>query len=140
MPASEAMIGYGSTFAVETAAASGVFTPLSEVTDITPPSESVDVIDVTHMGSADSTREFIQGLMDPGEVTIDMNWVPSSATDAFILAWRSSRETRAAKITFPNGVIWTFSALPTGRSFDLPVGEIQTGSLTAKVTGSKVKT
>ena len=133
---SAAMIGYGTSLAVETSACSGVFTTLAEVTDITPPSQSVDVIDVTHMGSSDSTREYIQGLTDPGELSLTMNFVPSSVTDAFIRAWRTSRQTRAAKITFPNGAIWTFSAFVTGYEPSAPNEDKMTATLTAKVTSS----
>jgi hypothetical protein len=134
--ASSAMIGYGSTFAVETAASSGVYTTLSEVKDITPPSQSVDVIDVTHMGSLSSTREFIQGLTDPGEVSLTMNFVPSSVTDAFILAWRTSRQTRSCKITFPNSVIWTFNGFVTGYDPSAPNEGLMEATLTCKVTSS----
>lgn len=133
-----AAIGYGSAFAVESAAASGVYTTLAEVTDITPPSESVDVIDVTHMASPDSTREFIQGLMDPGEVSLEMNFEPSSATDDFIRAWRSSRETRSCKITFPNSVTWIFDGFVTGYEPTIPLEDKMTATLTCKVTSSVV--
>lgn len=133
-----AAIGYGSAFAVESAAGSASYTPLAEVTDITPPSESVDVIDVTHMASPDSTREFIQGLMDPGEVSLEMNFDPGGSTDDFIRAWRSSRETRSCKITFPNSAVWTFSAFVTGYEPQIPLDGKMTATLTCKVTSSVI--
>jgi hypothetical protein len=138
MAESEAMIGYLSKIEVEDAAGSGVWVELGEVTDITPPSDSVDVIDVTHMSSPDSTREFIAGLTDPGEVSIDMNWVPGSITDEFIRDWRSSRERRSTRITFPNDVTWLFSAFVTGHTPAVPNEDKLTSTLTAKVTSSTV--
>ena len=76
MPASAAMIGYGTKFAINTLASPAVFTDVAEIMSVTPPSEAIDVIDVTYMGSADLTREFKQGLMDPGEASFEMNFVP----------------------------------------------------------------
>lgn len=138
MAESEAIIGYGAKFEVETAAGSDVYTELEEVTSITPPSSSVDVVDVTHMQSPDSTREFIQGLTDPGECSLEQNFVPGSDTDVFIQAWRASRERRSARITFPNDVTWTFKAFVTGYQPDIPNEDKLTSSLTCKVTGSTV--
>lgn len=138
MAESEAIIGYGAKFEVESAAGTDSMVGVAEVTDITPPSQSVDVIDVTHMQSPDSTREFIQGLMDPGEVSLDMNFVPGSTSDVFIQAWRSSRERRKCRITFPNDVTWTFSAFVTGYTPAIPNEDKLTATLTAKVTSSTI--
>lgn len=136
MAESEAMIGYGAKFSAETTAGSDSFFDVAEVFSITPPSETVDVIDVTHMQSPDSTREFIQGLMDPGEVSFEMNFVPGSASDVFIRGWRASRQRRAAKITFPNDVVWEFSAFVTGYEPAMPNEDKMTATVTCKVTSS----
>lgn len=138
MTASAAMIGAGTTFEVETAAGSGTYTALSEITDITPPSSSVDIVDVTHMESPNLTREFISGWNDPGEVSLDMNFVPGSTTDDFIIAWRLGGERRSARITFPNLVVWTFDAFVTGYTPAIPNEDKLTATLTCKVTSSTV--
>lgn len=135
MAESNAMIGYGGYFEVETAAGSGIYTRIAEVFSISPPSESTDVIDVTHMQSPDAIREFIQGLTDPGEVSLEMNFVPGALDgDVFIRAWRGSRERRISRIVFPNDYVWDFRCFVTGFEPTMPNEDKMTATLTAKVT------
>lgn len=131
----EPMIGLETTFSVETAAGSDSFTDLARVTSITPPGESTDAIDTTHMGSPDGIREFIPGLTDPGECSLGLDWVPGAATDVFIRAWRDKRR---CKIRFPNGVTWEFDGFRTGYSGEVPLDDKLTAELTVKVSGSTV--
>lgn len=134
----QADIGYGGLLAVETTVGSGTYTALGEVTSITPPNESVDVIDATHMGSPNRTREFIQGLIDPGDASADLNWVPGAATEDFILAWRTAGETRSVRITAPNNTTYTFPGFVTGFSPTMPMDGKMTATLTLKVAGAVV--
>lgn len=136
MTASAADIAYGLVFKGETAASSGVYFTFEEVTDLTPPNSSVDVIDVTHMGSANRTREFIQGLIDPGTMSVTMNYVPGSDTDEYILAWRAAAEVRSCKIEHENGTVQTLSAFPTGYAPSLPMADKMSATLELKVTSS----
>lgn len=133
MAESEAILGYGTFFELETAAGSGVFEKIAEATSITPPTETTDSVEVTHMESEDQTREFIPGLIDPGELGLDLNWIPGSDTDELLRAWR---ERRRCRLTFPNDVTWTFTAFKTSYSGETPMEGKMAGSLTAKVSGS----
>lgn len=138
MAETEAMIGYGSKFAVGDGADPEVFTDIAEVYDITPPSDTMDVIDATHMQSPDATREFILGLRDPGECSFEMNFIPGGSGDTAIQEWRTARERRTCRITFPNSVTWTFSGLLTGYEPAAPTDDKMTATVTIKVTGSYV--
>lgn len=131
----EADIGYGGSFEVELGVTPGDFSALGEVTNVTPPNESVDVIDVTHMDSPGRYREFIQGLIDPGDMSVDMNWVPGSATEDLILDWRTSGETRDGRITTPNGITYTFPCFVTGYTPAMPIDGKMSATLTCKVAG-----
>jgi hypothetical protein len=130
------MIGYDSTFEVEDAPGSGVFVELAECTDITPPSSSVDDVEVTHMKSPDRTKEYIAGLTDAGEGSMGMNWVPGSDTDNLIIAWRADGTRRAARITYPNNVRWTFLAYVKTYSGAVPVKDRMSATLAMKIAGS----
>lgn len=133
----DASIGYGSKFAISTD--DGVnFTDLGEVSNITPPSDSIDVIDATHMQSPNATREFILGLNDPGTASFDMNFVPGSASDDLIQDVRAAREPVKCKITFPNNVTWTFDGVLTGYEPAVPNEDKMTATVSFKVTGSYV--
>jgi Lambda phage tail tube protein, TTP len=128
-------IGYGTTFEVSTDGGS-VYTPLAEVTNITPPSDNLDIIDATNMDSPNATREFVVGLNDPGECSLEMNFIPGSTADQKIIQIRDARVAVYCKITFPNAVVWTFLGILTGYEPAIPTDDKMTATVTFKVTGS----
>lgn len=135
--ATEASIGYGSKFELWDGGVSpSVFVELGEITSITPPNEQTDIIDATHMASPDATREYIMGLTDPGETSFEMNFVPGSVSDELIRAVRATRAAAPCRITFPNGVTWSFSGLVTGYEPTAPVDDKMTATVTMKVSSS----
>lgn len=138
MAETEAMIGYGSKFAIGDGASPETFDDVAEVFNITPPSDNIDVIDATHMQSPDATREFILGLRDPGECSFEINFIPGGDGDTAIQDWRDARERRTCRVTYPNGVTWTFSGLLTGYEPTAPTDDKMTATVTIKVTSSYV--
>lgn len=139
MPASSALLGYGSVFEIESDASPNVFVALAEVKSITPPSADVDQVEVTHMQSPDRYREFISGLIDSGEASFEMNFIPGSTSDLRIfellnLPVGQSRR-RVCKISFPNGRVWTFNAEVVGYEPTVPFDDVMTATVTLKVSG-----
>lgn len=137
MAETQASIGYGSIFAVSTDNGS-TYVDLAEVNSITPPSSTFDMVDATHMQSPNGDREFIIGLNDPGEAGFEMNFVPGSAADLKIQAIKQAREKVKCRITFPNGVTWTFSGLLMTYEPAVPTDDKMTASVSWKVSGSTV--
>lgn len=130
------MLGHGSKFYVSVDTTAEPSTLLAKLTGITPPSDSVDQVDVTNMDSPDRTREFIAGFSDKGETTVTGNFIPGSDTDDFIQAWRSSGEVRPVRIEWPNGVIWDFTAFVLTYEIDAPFDDKMTFTLSMKVASS----
>lgn len=128
-------IGHGASFAFGDGASPEVFTAFAEVTSITPPSDNIDVIDATHMASPGNTREFIQGLNDPGEASFEINWTRTNNTQ--IQALRNGG-TSNFRITFPGSpaVTWTFAGFLIGYEPSIPVDDKMTATVTFKVTSS----
>jgi predicted secreted protein len=56
------------------------FTTIANVTNIGGPARSRETIDVTTHGSPDAWMEFIGGLKNGGEVSLDINYDPAEAT------------------------------------------------------------
>lgn len=137
MAETQAAIGYGSLFAVSTDNGA-TYVDLAEVNEITPPSSTFDMVDATHMQSPNSDREFIIGLNDPGEASFEMNFVPGSAADLKIQSIKAARARIKCRITFPNGVTWTFSGLLMTYEPVVPTDDKMTASVTFKVSGSTV--
>jgi hypothetical protein len=129
MPSS-AVLGYNIDFSIYNGS---TYTQVAEVTDITWPGYVRDAVEVTYMDSADQFREYIAGLMDGGEMTIEMNWVPS-ATDVIIAALTAST-TGQFKITYNNGVNLVVKAIVTGYQPQSPLGEKLSASATFKISG-----
>ena len=138
-----AVLGYDVGLQVETSAGSAVYFDLAEITNVTPPSDSVDDLDATHMKSPGRVREFISGLSDPGDMSLDGNYVPGAATDAFILAWRLSGETRAVRIVYPASLSVNYDQFPAYVKSYTPtmsIGEKMGFTLGLKVAGAVART
>lgn len=131
--ASSAALGYNTLFGISSDSGT-TYPTVAEVTSVTPPGESVDTIDVTHMESPNKRREFIEGLVDSGECSIEMNFLPGATNgDALI---RGLQGVQLCQITFPSGYKWKFSAIKTGYEAEAPVDDKMTATVTFKLTGS----
>lgn len=131
----QAAIGYTSIFEMWDATASPAgFVTLGEVTSISPPQFTADTIDVTHMQSPGRKREYILGLISPGEASLEMNFVPGSATDELLRANQDSGVAAACVITFPNLVTWSFNALVSGYEVSVPVDDKMACTVTLQIT------
>lgn len=137
---SAAMIGYGSHFHIfQTEDSPEDWIDLGEVTNITPPSATTDMIDVTHMQSPGGRREFVPGLIDPGECSFEMNYIPGSVGDTYLLGLLDvapSLRKRRCKIIYPNDVADVFEALIQGYEPSVPTDDKMTATVTFKVTGT----
>lgn len=124
-----AAIGHGSSFSIYNGS---TYDAVAEVQDITPPNYSRDAVDATSMDSPNTFREYIAGLMDAGEASIELIFVPS-ATDALLTALMAG--TGQFQVEFPNGVKVQFSAVVTAVSQAVPNEDKMTASASFKVTG-----
>lgn len=134
MAASNAMIGFGSDLLKGNAdGPPETFTSLGvEITAITPPGMSRDAVDVTHMSSPNSTREFIAGLIDAGEFSIEFNFIPATS-DAVLTALQAAKANW--QLLFANSIAWTFAAFCTGYTPTTPLGDKMSATATFKVSG-----
>lgn len=136
--ATSARIGYGTLFASGNGASPEIFTTLGEVTAITPPGWARDTVDATHEQSPGAHREFIAGLADAGEVSMDINFVPGGAATAALEAEKALTGSSAAinrRITFPDGSYMTFVGILTAVEPDAPIDDKMSASVTLKVSG-----
>jgi predicted secreted protein len=135
MAQTQARIGHGSQFYVGSDDSPITWTAIAEITSITPPSVTRDIIDATHTGSADQWREHIPGLKDGGEVSCEMNFVPNSDSANILIAIQVDSFARDFKIAFPDATEWIFTAFCTGFEPDAPFDDKMTATATFKVSG-----
>ncbi|QUS40575.1 phage tail protein [Tardiphaga alba] len=131
--ATEARIGYGTLFK-----SGSPLVTLAEVTSITPPGMSRDSVDASHEQSPGAWREFIAGMKDGGEVSLELNFVPGGTAAASMMAEFDLDGPDAAiqrVIEFPDGSTFSFTGILTGFEPDSPLDDKMTASSTFKVSG-----
>lgn len=134
-----ALIGHGMKLGVGDAASPEVFTNIAEVLSINF-SASRDTVDASNTDSTDGYREFIAGLNDGGEISIEANFLPGDATQNYTNGAASDIDNSTArnyKITWPDGSSTTllFTGFLTALEYSASVEDRMTASMTFKVTG-----
>ncbi|MGI5347045.1 phage tail tube protein [Streptomyces sp. CA-250714] len=110
------------------------FTAIANVTNIEGPEIERDTYDVTSHDGVDGWRDFIGGLKDGGEVTLEVNYDPRVHDD--LIADFEDTDPRDYKIVFPKSLgSWQIKALLTGFSSEAPVDGKLAAELKLKVSG-----
>lgn len=111
-------------------------TTISEITSISAPNLSAETIDVTTHSSADRYREFIKGLRDGGEISIEGNYTTASASATIVSLETNSLQTVTIDYpTTPSVTRFTATVLTTGFSMEAPVDGTIPFTATFKVSG-----
>lgn len=130
----DAKLGYGSKYEIYI---SGSFEQMGEVTEITPGESTTERVQATHMSSPGRRHEYIAGMIESGEASFAINWIPGNTTDTRIRALQASGATAEHRITFPNGVRVTFEAQVTGFAKVLPLEDRMTATVTVAISGDE---
>jgi predicted secreted protein len=138
----EAQIGLGTEFWLGNNATPSVLTRLGEILSVTPPNPQTAEVEATHMASPNRRREYISGLIEDGEGTFEMNYVPGSTTDALIRGAQTSGLAKAYKIVVPDGAdTWeiTGDCIVKGYERSIPIDDRMTATLTVRFTGDSTE-
>lgn len=113
------------------------YTTVSEVKGTQGPQRQQAIIEVTHMESPSSYREYIASLLDAGEVTFNMNFTNVTSQTSVIadLENRVVRNFQIVFITAAATVTWTFAALVTRFENSFAMEAALDAAVTLKVTG-----
>lgn len=116
------------------------FTTIAEVRDLSGPSLSADTKDVTAHDSPDGWEEAIVTLLRGGEVTFQLNFVPTETTHGYSAGLIHDMVNRVKgnyQIVFPDSgqTTWGFAALVTGFEPTANVADELTADVTMKITG-----
>jgi len=111
-----------------------VFATIANVNSVKGPEIEREAYDVTAHDSADGWREFIGGLKDGGEVSIEVNYDPR-VHDSLVSDF-DDPQPRNYKMVFPGTLgQWALKMLLTGFSQEAPVDDKLSAELTFKVSG-----
>lgn len=135
----DATIGYGTTYEIKDPRLTpAAFVELAEVKNVTPGATTVDRVEATHMKSPGRRREYVAGLVDSGEASFEINWIPGNETDELIVHLMNSGATVDHRITFQSGKRVTFEAQITGYERDAQMDDVMTATVTVSVSGDEV--
>lgn len=134
-----ALAGYGVLLKIGDGATSEAFTTIAEVKDIEGPELELEAKEVTSHDSG-GWREFIGTLLSAGEVSFDLNFIPTHATHSYsagLIKDMVNRTRRNFKLVFSDtgATTWTFAALVTGVKPSGPVEDELQAEVKLTVTG-----
>lgn len=137
----DALTGYGSEFWLENDA--DTLTEVGELIAIEPGSETWGTADATNFKSPGRRREYITTLIESGEGSFQLNWIPGNATDELISEAHSSGEAREFEIFVPKsgGGMRKISgyALVLSRTPTIPLDDRMTCQVTLMFTGPRTE-
>ncbi len=114
------------------------FTTIANVTSINGPARTRETIDVTSHDSEDGWMEFLGGLKDGGEISLDLNYDPSETTQALDDDFDDVEPRNYQVVILPDTAdehTWSLSCILTGLEDEFPYDDKMSRSVTLKVTG-----
>lgn len=136
----DALTGYGSEFWLDDG--SGTLVEIGELIALEPGSEEWGTAEATHFKSPNRRREYIKTLIESGQGSFQVNWLPGSATDTLISAAHNDESSRDFKIVVPSttgtweieGEVNVLSRTPT-----IPLDDRMTCNVVLQFTGGRTE-
>ena len=143
MAATKVKAGYGAVLSIgDGATPTEVFTDIAEIVDVNDLTQSLDVVDATHMASPDGYAESIPTFKRTEPQTFTFNWVPTSTSQRLLETARDDRRLASFRITLPQygsgGVRVAGKAYVTSLSWGAPHDNKTGGSVTLAWQGKPV--
>lgn len=116
---------------------------IANVTNVSGPARSRETIDVTSHDSPGQWMEFVGGLKDGGEISLDINYDPSEATHDLDDDFDDSAARNYRIVILPgtdDEYTWTFKGIMTALEDEFPYDDKMARSMTVKVSGKPILT
>ena len=111
------------------------YTEVSEINSFSGFDGSAQEIDVTHLKS--TGKEWLMGLQDFGQITLDCNHLPADAGQVLMRAAKASRAIQDFKLTFTDASTTeaTFQGYVLSNTISAGVDDKISGSFTIRISG-----
>lgn len=123
---------------------SGAFVVIASVEDLSAPSRTRNMIDVSAHDSPDKYREFVKGMKDGGEVTATINYRPGETSHQALDADFEEDDLRDYQLVILPGDsdehTWDFTAGISDISDEFPLDDKMAREVTFKISGKPVLT
>lgn len=110
------MTGLKTKFLRESETTPGTYEAIAQVAGITPPQSEREVVEVEDLDPVDGVMKKLAGRLDPGEVSLTLNFDPTNTGHMDLEADFYAGEAHNYRIVLPNNYGWTFSGVVTGWS------------------------
>lgn len=131
--------GFGTQFKRATTITPGTtYVTIANVTNISGPDRKRETIDVTAHDSPEGWMEFIGGLKDGGEVSLDINYDPAEATHDLDDDFDDDQARNYQIVILPDTIdeyTWTLKGVMTNLGDEFPYDDKMARSMTIKVSG-----
>jgi len=120
-----------------------VFTTIANVTSIGGPARTRETIDVTAHNSPDQYMQYIGGLKDGGEVSLEINYDPSETTHDLDDDFDDTVARNYQIIILPDTEdehTWAIAGILTELGDEFPHDDKMTRAMTVKITGKPLLT
>jgi hypothetical protein len=119
------------------------FTSVANISKIGGPTMQGTVVDVTSMSVTNAFRQKLVTLLEGGEVSFDLYWIPMLANHQAMLGFFLARGQSIAgvpvdwRMVFPDqdGTVYTFSGFISKLSFDSEVAGVVKAATVITITG-----
>lgn len=135
-----AISAFGTLLKIGDGGGTETFTTIAEVRDITPPKLALGTEEATSHSSTGGWKERVATLLDAGEVTFELNFIPTDSTQGYstgLIHDMVNKTKRNFQLVFPDTgtTTWAFAAFVTGFEPSAPVEGILSASVTLTITG-----
>ena len=140
MAGTNAIAAFGTFLKIGDGGGTEVFTTIAEVRDIKGPKLTMETKEVTNQSSPGAFKDYIGTVLDGGDVTFDINYIPTETTHnatAGLLACLKNKTRRNFKLVFSDAgtTTWLFAAYVTSFDPTSAVAAELTASITLKIAG-----
>lgn len=135
----EALIGYGTEFWLSNLS---TLVRMDEVLSVTTPNPQVSEVEATHFRSPNRRREYIAGLIEDGEGSIEMNYVAGGTTDELLRDALNDGLARDYMISIPTITgAWEITGQCIVKSYErnIPMDDRMTATVTVRFTGESTE-
>jgi predicted secreted protein len=134
--------GYGTKLKLGNGASPEVFTEIPGLKGFTLPSGSADQIDVTAHDSPDTTKQYISGLIETGELGFDIFFDSSESIHEDLWDLNASGDEKNWQVLAPDtgATLFEFAAFVTNMEIEFPVEDAINATVTIKLTGTVTMT
>ena len=126
-------------FYLGTNASPQVLTAIEEVRSVSGVGQVNSLVDATNFDSPANSREYIAGLADGSEITVECNYVPGATMQVAAMTAVEAGATRKARLTYTNSSpnkTFSFDVVCLGYEVVPSPTEVNAITFTFKITGA----